>query len=123
LSQTSKYLSSVFVSNGNVYSKALVVFGFEDHLYFLLIQNSFHSEWAFKYGSSLSNTLHYTPSDCFLTFPFPRYLAKSMEKSLEKIGEKYHEHRRKLMLKMKLGLTKTYNLFHDKNHMVEKVKK
>jgi hypothetical protein len=32
---------------------------------------------------------------------------------LEEVGERYHEHRRQLMLRLQLGLTKTYNLFHD----------
>ena len=31
----------------------------------------------------------------------------------ERIGEEYHEHRRQIMLARQLGLTKTYNLFHD----------
>ena len=31
----------------------------------------------------------------------------------ERIGGEYHEHRRQIMLARQLGLTKTYNLFHD----------
>ncbi len=30
-----------------------------------------------------------------------------------RIGEEYHAFRRQLMLKMQLGLTKTYNQFHN----------
>ena len=32
---------------------------------------------------------------------------------LEQIGERYHEHRRQMMLEREEGLTKTYNRFHD----------
>ncbi|GIV55418.1 MAG: hypothetical protein KatS3mg040_0186 [Candidatus Kapaibacterium sp.] len=30
-----------------------------------------------------------------------------------RVGGEYHEHRRQIMLARQLGLTKTYNLFHD----------
>ena len=58
------------------------------------------------------NTLRYTPSSALATFPFPQHLTATQEQKLEQIGEAYHEHRRQLMLKMQLGLTKTYNAFH-----------
>jgi len=51
--------------------------------------------------------------DVFETFPFPQDLSIKLETEMESSGEKYHEFRRKLMLKMKLGLTKTYNQFHN----------
>jgi hypothetical protein len=60
----------------------------------------------------LKTDLSYAPSDCFETFPFPQNLSPQQEQQLERIGEAYHEHRRQLMLKMQLGLTKTYNAFH-----------
>jgi hypothetical protein len=50
----------------------------------------------------------YAPSDCFETFPFP-----SSFDGLDAIGERYHEHRRQVMLARQEGLTKTYNRFHD----------
>jgi hypothetical protein len=53
--------------------------------------------------------LRYTASSAFETFPFPQSHLPEMELMLEQIGEKYHAHRRQLMLKIQLGLTKTYN--------------
>ncbi len=67
-------------------------------------------------SSTLKGDLRYAPSDCFETFPFPACLRENSTAdtaALESIGRKYYEHRQALMLDMQLGLTKTYNLFHD----------
>lgn len=61
-----------------------------------------------------NTTLQYSTSACFDNFPFPQNLSSSQELRLEQIGEQYHEHRKKLMPVMLLGLTKTYNAFHAK---------
>ena len=64
----------------------------------------------------MKGDLRYAPSDCFETFPFPACLrerATADISALESIGREYYEHRQALMLDMQLGLTKTYNLFHD----------
>jgi hypothetical protein len=56
--------------------------------------------------------LRYTPSECFETFPFPQTCCESINKKIELVGETCHEYRKQLMLKSKIGLTKTYNAFH-----------
>lgn len=90
------------------------LFGFSEYSKFSIMNSSFHIEWAWKYSSTLgSGTITYSLTDCFQTFPFPQNLPKETEAELEKIGEEYHEFRRQLMLDMQLGLTKTYNLFHN----------
>lgn len=43
----------------------------------------------------------------------PGALFTATEKELETLGEKYHGFRKELMRKMHLGLTKTYNQFHN----------
>jgi len=63
----------------------------------------------------MGSGLRYTPSSAFETFPFPQNLSSELESKLEKIGEEYHEFRRLLMLKLQLGLTKTYNQFHNRD--------
>jgi len=88
---------------------------------YTVLQSTLHEAWARKYSGSLKTHLRYSPRDCFETFPFPADSA-----ALATIGETYHEHRHQLMLKMQLGLTKTYNLFHAPNlspEVVEKVSK
>lgn len=55
----------------------------------------------------------YTPTDCFETFPFPQSPAETARAEAAQVGEEYHEHRRQTLLARQLGLTKTYNLFHN----------
>jgi len=61
---------------------------------------------------SLETRLQYAPSDCFETFAFPAGQWQQPNPDLAAIGERYHEHRRDLMLRLWLGLTDIYNLFH-----------
>jgi hypothetical protein len=51
--------------------------------------------------------------DCIDTYPILTNLTKELKERIDAVGEGYHEHRRKLMLSIQLGLTKTYNLFHS----------
>lgn len=80
---------------------------------YAVVQSTLHEVWARKYSGALKKDLRYSPTDCFLTFAFPRDPAH--ETALAAIGETYHEHRRALMRDLWLGLTDLYNLFHDPN--------
>jgi len=91
-----------------------IIFPLTSFKNFGLLQSSVHDSWARKYASTLESRLRYTPSDIFETFPFPQNQISETESVLEKVGEKYHNHRQQLMFKMQLGLTKTYNQFHNK---------
>ncbi|WP_027718755.1 Eco57I restriction-modification methylase domain-containing protein [Desulfovirgula thermocuniculi] len=114
-----------FVPKDWIYSHMLIVFAFQDDYHFALLQSSMHELWLRKQASSLRTDVRYTPTDCFDTFPFPpqEYRTSSLEDLLQRpafahaarIGAEYHEHRRQIMLARNLGLTKTYNLFHDPN--------
>ncbi|WP_033373981.1 Eco57I restriction-modification methylase domain-containing protein [Spirulina subsalsa] len=110
--RVSKFLTLSFVPNTIVMSEATVCITSEQYKDFSLLQNSFHEYWAREQGSSLETRMRYTPTDCFETFPFPD-LTPEIEKDLEEIGERYYEHRQKIMTETQLGLTKTYNRFHD----------
>jgi hypothetical protein len=90
------------------FSDLLIVFAFHQYRFFSLLQSSIHTVWLEKYASSMRTDIRYTPSTCFETFPFPHRL-----EALDSVGEKYHEHRRRLMLERNQGLTATYNRFHD----------
>jgi hypothetical protein len=104
----------------------LIVFAFDDDYHFALLQSSVHEVWLRKQASSLRTDVRYTPTDCFDTFPFPpeeyRRVANGEWRvealqgpfaEAARIGAEYHEHRRQIMLRRWIGLTKTYNLFHD----------
>ena len=103
-----KYLSFVKVSANQVFAHPLVVIPSENFGTFCVLISSLHEIWARTFSSTLSNTMRYTPSDSFETFPFPNNLD-----SLVKIGETYHEERRQIMQSRQEGLTATYNRFHN----------
>jgi hypothetical protein len=104
----SKYMICVWKETNLVFSHALCIIALEDEAYFALLQSTFHDAWARETSSSLGETLRYTPSKCFDTFPFPRNL-----QVLTEISELYNSHRQSIMLSGQEGLTQTYNRFHD----------
>jgi hypothetical protein len=62
----------------------------------------------------------YTPTDGFETFPLPNIQSKNgIEEKLKSIGYEYHTFRENLLNSIKLGLTKTYNYFHNKDINLE----
>lgn len=108
--RTTKHLSFSAMPTEFVFSNACYVFTTSEWHDFSIIQSTIHEVWARKYSGSLKQDLRYSPTDCFLTFAFPRLLAHGP--ALAAIGETYHEHRRVLMRDLWLGLTDLYNLFH-----------
>jgi hypothetical protein len=116
----------VFVPKGWIYSMMVMVFSFDDDYHFALLQSSVHEVWLRKQASSLRTDIRYTPTDCFDTFPFPSEEYRRMKngewrmealpepfRRAAQVGAEYHEHRRQIMLARNIGLTKTYNFFHD----------
>ncbi|WP_051871078.1 Eco57I restriction-modification methylase domain-containing protein [Chloroflexus sp. MS-G] len=125
-SRVSELHAMVFVPQGYIYNEQLIVFAYEDDYHFALLQSAVHEVWVRKQASSLRTDLRYTPTDCFATFPFPpaeyEHLAAGAWQLSDmppvfwqaaQIGATYHEHRRQIMQARQLGLTKTYNLFHN----------
>lgn len=122
-SRVSELHALAFVSKDCIFSDATVVFAFDDDYHFALLQSTVHETWLRKQASSLRTDIRYTPTDCFDTFPFPpaEYAAPNLAALLAQppfahaahLGGEYHEYRRQVMLARQLGLTKTYNLFHN----------
>ena len=93
---------------------------------FTVVQSTLHEVWARKYSMSLKQDLQYSPSNCFDTFAFPAGLWQTTDSSLAERGERYHAHRKELMLSLWLGLTKIYNFFHARDlsrEMVSQISK
>jgi len=111
--QTSETHAPVFVPNGWIYDQKTVVFAFDDDYHFALIQSNAHEAWMRKFTSTMRSDVSYAPTDCFDTFPFPQEPAPEDQEWAARVGAEYHEHRRQVMLARNLGLTKTYNLFHN----------
>lgn len=111
-----KYSAFTFVSNQQVFSHGLAVIANDSFAVMSQLCSSIYEIWAFEYGSSLGQTLRYTPSDCFETFPFPE-----KTDNLESIGKQYYTHRQSIMETRQQGLTKTYNRFHDSTETAEDI--
>jgi len=113
--RTTKYLSFSAMSTNYVFSVALHVFSTDRWDLFSVVQSTLHEVWSRKYSGTLKQDLSYSPSNCFNTFAFPQGLWKTSNPDLAQIGERYHQHRKELMLSLWLGLTDLYNLFHDRD--------
>ena len=121
--RVAKHFSPSFVPRDMVYHEKTIVFSLSNYQSFLVLQTTLYKEWIWSRPTTIgSNGLSYTPSDNFENFPFPQHLTPAQEYRLEQIGERYHEHRRQLMLRMQLGLTKTYNAFHAKEIQEQRIK-
>jgi four helix bundle protein len=72
-----------------------------------------HLDQEYEETLAMLTDIRYTPTDCFETFAFPQSPPLPAQAEAEHLGEAYHEHRRQTMLARQLGLTKTYNLFHN----------
>lgn len=121
--RTTKHLSFSASPTDRVFSDALYVFTSDRWDHYAVIQSALHEVWARKYSGALETRLRYSPSDCFETFPFPADLWQTVNLALAQIGERYHEHRRRLMRALWLGLTDIYNLFHARDLGAELVAK
>ena len=111
--RVSKYVNQSFVEVGAIFDVATSVVIRSEYWEYAFLQSSIHNHWAWKYGSTMKFDIRYTNRDCIDTFPILDNLSNEIQQKLEFIGESYHEHRKKLMLGLQLGLTKTYNLFHS----------
>jgi hypothetical protein len=112
---TTKHLNFSALPIDYVFTHAIKVFATDRWDLYAVAQSTIHEVWARKYSGALKQDLRYSPSKCFETFAFPERLWKSANTTLADIGERYHEHRKSLMLSLWLGLTDIYNLFHTRD--------
>src|SRR5439155_13726816 len=110
--RVTKHLNFSALPTNFVYLNNLYVFTTDRWDLYAVVQSTLHEIWARKHSMSLKQDLQYSPSDCFVTYPFPQGAWQTENSALAAIGERYHEHRKSLMLSLWLGLTDIYNLFH-----------
>lgn len=120
---TTKYLNFSAAPTSYVFLNTIYVFTTDRWDLYSVVQSTIHEVWARKYSGALKQDLRYSPSKCFDSFPFPSGQWQMPNSVLAAIGERYHEHRRALMLQLWLGLTDIYNLFHARDLTPEKVAK
>ncbi|NBC34024.1 MAG: N-6 DNA methylase [Alphaproteobacteria bacterium] len=111
-SRVSPHTAFVLFDGGAVYAETLVVFCLNSMQRFASLQSKLHEIWARFFSSSMKDDLRYTPSDCFVTFPFQNGFEN--DPSLEAVGQAYHDFRAQLMIDRNEGLTRTYNRFHNR---------
>lgn len=109
----SKTHGIVLCPSSYVFTDTVIVFSGSSFSLFAVIQSSLHENWAWQNSSTMKGDRRYAPRDCFQTFPFPQNPFHDIESALEKLGEIYHDHRQNFMRSAQLGLTKTYNQFHN----------
>ncbi len=110
-SLVSKYLGFAAVDAQWVYAHRLAVFATDSMSAFALLVSSINDVWARNNSSSLETRLNYSPSDAFETFP----LCDLADPRLEEMGAIYEEERRQCSRSLGVGLTETYNHFHNSN--------
>ena len=108
-SLVSKHLMFAFVPARQLFAHKLCVFPLESAAALAVLQSRVHRIWAWRHSSTMRNAgINYSPSDCFETFPLPRFDAE-----LERVGTELHEARAAYMRGRKHGLTKTYDALAD----------
>jgi len=113
--RVTKYVTFSFADSRCIFSDATNIITKNSFIDFALLNNSFHDIWSWKTCSTMGGTtLRYSPSDCLETYPVPHAIENVIAVALEEVAEKYYTHRKKLMLRLNYGLTKTYNIFHSK---------
>ncbi len=80
---------------------------------FAVVQSCIHEVWARLLSSSLGDTLRYSATDCFETFPFPQPDPRAVIPELEAVGEALYTARAQYMVDENVGLTVTYNRLKD----------
>ena len=108
LSLVNNHLGFAFAPARQVFAHKLVVFSTDRPSEFAVLQSSLHYHWAWQRSSTMRVDINYSPSDCFLTFPFPVDV-----EPLSGIGEDYHSVRSQILLAKATGITKLYGAFHD----------
>jgi hypothetical protein len=107
--RVTKYIAIVSVPANQVFHDKVYVYDLNNYAHFSALQCSFHDAWVRRGSSTVGETLNYTPSDYFDTYPF-LHLDNS---DLHLIGERYHDLRRAIMIENDEGLTDIYNRFHN----------
>lgn len=115
--RVSKYVNQSFVDVGPIFDVATSVVVRNKWFEYAALQSSIHDQWAWKYASTMKFDIRYTNRDCIDTFPLPIINVKL----LDDLGETYHDLRSNLMMRVQLGLTKTYNQYHNQD-LIKQVK-
>lgn len=83
---------------------------------FSILQSELHVQWAWRWGLRRESRIVYSPKRCASTFPLPESVRNQFDdfpEVLSDIGKQYHAIRHHFMEESAMGLTNTYNHFHN----------
>lgn len=107
----SKYPEYLQLPSSKVYNNKVVMFDLNG-TEFCIINSVFHKEWVYKRSTTMgASTINYTTKECFETFP----LLISENPRLEGLGILLSRKRSEIFSNIRLGLTKSYNQFHNQD--------
>jgi len=121
-SRVSELHMLIFVPKDIIFSDAIVVFAYDDYYHFGILQSSIHEVWLRRNTSTLRTDIRYSPSDCFVTFPFPKKTYNSLKLKFENIAKQYYVIRENIIKKRIIGLTSLYNLINDQTCKEQDIK-
>ncbi|MGH2447063.1 MAG: type IIL restriction-modification enzyme MmeI, partial [Chloroflexota bacterium] len=109
------YPVPVFTDPRAVYSDALIIFSSDSQRLFAILSSSIHQIWVSERCSTLGGqtNLRYTPSDVFLTFPFPQEPIRSTAPTVADRGLALASLRAELMKGRNIGLSELYGRVHN----------
>jgi hypothetical protein len=106
----SRLVMPAMVPTGQVFSHKLAVFATDRDSDLALLSSAIHSSWAWHTSSTMKTDLNYSPSDVFETLVRPTATDR-----LSEAGKDLNAFRAGVMRRRDLGMTKLYNLVHDKS--------
>lgn len=106
----SKYLSFTFVSARMVFASPMVVVASSEIGVLGVLHSGIHDAWARKYSSTMGDTLRYTSSDSFDTFPFP-----PITEEIRAVSEGFYQLRQLLMRDLNVGVTTLLNMMNNRD--------
>ena len=109
LAEVSSTLIPAFVPADIVYSHKTIIFATDDAAQLAILSSAFHYWWAITKSGTMRADPSYLPSEVFETFARPE-----VTHTLRELGEHLHRFRSQVMLARNSGLTKTYNLVHNR---------
>lgn len=118
----SKTHAPVMLPVNTICSNSFVVYAL-DRYEFPIITSIFHEIWAWKYSSTMKTDRSYSIKDAFETYPFPPNMSTEIKNNLDELGTALDVFRKGILVEIKQGLTKTYNLFHSKDLSISEIQK
>ncbi len=108
------HMAFTFLPTNVIYAHTLTVIASDSIGLFDVLQSRIHEVWVRFFASSMKDDLRYTPTSCFDPFPMPNAFPENSG---------YFENRAQYMATKCVGLTETYNRFHNPDEDSSEVKK